>query len=135
MNAEVARILMGPISEVQPIRTAADAAIFLGSGALAVLATGFIAMRTRSPVWAFATICGVLLIVLASQYRRFATYPEIIAVAIVPILGSAFDNPFWNRRQGLRSVIRVVVLGSFLSCVPLGIGLSFLFTAGICHEL
>ena len=91
-----------------------------------MLAAGFIAMRARSPVWAFATVCGVLLIVLASQYRRFATYPEIIAVAILPIIGSAFDNPFWNHRQSLRSVIRVVVLGISYHYANWD-GLSFLF--------
>jgi len=110
LSAEVARVFMRPISELQPIRTARDAAIFIGAGALAVLAAGIIAVRARSPVWAFATVCGVLLIVLASHYRRFATYPEIIAVAILPIIASAFDSSFWNHRQSLRSAIRVVVL-------------------------
>ena len=127
LSAEVARVFMRPISELQPIRTARDAAIFIGAGALAVLAAGIIAVRARSPVWAFATVCGVLLIVLASHYRRFATYPEIIAVAILPIIASAFDSSFCNHRQSLRSAIRVVVLSIFLLSSPIGM-LSFLST-------
>jgi len=118
LSLDVARIFLGRIAEMQPIRSAGEAVAFLGGGVLAALAAGIIAVRARSPVWAFATICGVLLLVLASRYRRFATYPEVIALAILPIIASAFDSTFWNQRQGLRSTIRVASVAMFMLLLP-----------------
>ena len=85
MDAERARAFFGVLSEMQPIATLRDAGADLLQGALAVMVAAFIAMRTRSLLWAYVAAAASLAVVLGALHLRFATYPTIFAAAILPV--------------------------------------------------
>ena len=89
LNADQTQLFFGVISDMQPIESLSQLTGYLLDGALAVAAGAIIAARSRSPVWAFAVLCAALTIVLGYAHRRFATYPEIVAAAMLPVIISA----------------------------------------------
>lgn len=110
LSATDTRLFFGVISDMQPIVTAPEIAAYLGGGVLATLAAGVIAVQARSPVWGFAALCALLTIVLGVVHRRFATYPEIVAVAMLPVILSAFDDAPGRQPRTTLGAARLAVL-------------------------
>lgn len=113
-NAAAARIYVGGISEMQPISTFDDVGTLLMSAAILTAIAMVFAIRRRSFLWGYAVVCGVLMLALAVLHRRFATYPEIAAIGMLPIVLTAID-----RQKRLSAPVltaaRLAVLAVFLA--------------------
>lgn len=80
-----ARAFFGSINEMQPIRDLSSAILHLMTGALAVATALILARRQRSALWLYAALCGIVVLVLAVLYIRFAVYAQTIGAACAPI--------------------------------------------------
>jgi hypothetical protein len=114
LDAADTRLFFGAISDMLPIHTLPDILSFLATGVLAAIAAGAIAWRNRSPLWGYAALCAALTIVLGAIHRRFGTYPEIVAVAMLPVILSAADRFLERHRASSCAAIRVAILAAFL---------------------
>ncbi|HKS88927.1 MAG TPA: hypothetical protein VJR70_05765, partial [Stellaceae bacterium] len=114
VGAADAQAFFGAIAEMQPIRSAADAISLVGGGALATLAAGGIAWRARSPLWAYAALCGGLTVLLGLLHRRFATYPEIAVLAMLPVVLQAVDRASAWRSPPIRAALRLATIALFV---------------------
>lgn len=112
LDARDTRLFFGAISDMQPIRTLPDMLYFLSDGAIAAVAAGVIAIRHRSPLWAYAAFCAVLTIALGALHRRFDTYPEIVAAAMLPVIVSLLDDG--ERRRPVAAALRFAAIALFL---------------------
>ena len=122
LNKQDGRIFFGAISDMLPIRSPPAVGAFLMDGAIATIATAFFAIRERSPVWAFAALCATLTVLLGAWHRRFATYPEVVAVAMLPVVLSAFDLSLERRPGAAVITARLATVAAFLT-FPLSLAL------------
>jgi len=109
MNAEQARAFFGIISEMQPITTLRDAWADLLDGALATIVLLAIAVRTRSPLWAYGAIVGILVLALGAAHLRFVTYSIAFAAAVLPV-AATYCEPAFRRHA---ASVRIAVLAAF----------------------
>ena len=102
----------GAITEMQPVGGNARGIGLLMTGMLAVLSAIGLAWHRRSILWAYAAICGVVVVVLAEMYIRFLGYSEAIGALMLPVtvvfVGSLQNLP--DRRPLLRLAAVVVFL-------------------------
>jgi hypothetical protein len=114
LNAQDTRLFFGVIDEMTPIRTMNDIMFYLIDGLLAAIVTGVIAWRMRSPMWGYAALCAGLTIILGVSHRRFATYPEIVAAAMLPVIASLLHQPLLPRDRPVLTVRRFMAILLFV---------------------
>jgi hypothetical protein len=109
MDAARAQAFFGILSEMQPISTLHDAWADLLDGALAILVAAAIAIRARSPVWAYGALAGVLMLALGASHLRFVTYSIAFAAAMLPVAATYCDRLFERRA----AILRLALLAAF----------------------
>jgi hypothetical protein len=106
MSARDAAIIFSINPEMQPIRTAAGAAVYVMTGVLSAIAASVIAVRTQSFVWGFAALYASLTVALGVSELRFTMYNELIGVAALPVIMSAFDCALERRPAPFFDAVR-----------------------------
>lgn len=80
-----AAAFFGAIAEMQPMSTQPSHLVALLTPALAILLATGLAVRRRSLLWAYAALCGVVVLGLALMAFRFLGYAEAIGVLMLPV--------------------------------------------------
>lgn len=79
-----ARILFDKIAEMQPVDFPWGALGWLGPNLLAVLLLLVLAWHRRDSGWAYAALCGSIVLALAAHHLRFTAYATTIGAAALP---------------------------------------------------
>lgn len=105
------------ISEMRPIGDVSDAAQRLLNASVGVVMAGVLAWRRRDVLWAYAGVCGAVVIGLALAFIRFSAYAEALGAMAVPVAISAVDTSALagERRRLLRlALLAFVLVGPFV---------------------
>ncbi len=84
--APEAAAMFAAIEEMLPVRGWAQAVLFLGDGALALIFCLAMAWRGRSWTWAYAAGAVLFMLALGALHIRFATYATLAGAAVLPAL-------------------------------------------------
>jgi hypothetical protein len=105
------------INEMNALSSPADDVQFLVLGVFAVAVTTLLAIRRRSPGWAYAAFCAALLVLESILHRRFATYAACAGAALLPVAITMVNQRFDLRAPIVASASRIaLILG--LALVP-----------------
>lgn len=113
MGAAEAKAYYGVIAEMQPIVTAEGLCTFLLDGALATAVVVAVAVRTRSPQWAYGALCSVLILALGASHLRFSTYAAALGAATLP-LALAYCGALIRDREMMLTFARTATVGLFV---------------------
>jgi len=102
----------GTIAEMQPVGVNAHGIGLLMTGILAVLSAIGLAWHRGSVLWAYAAICGVVVVVLAAMYVRFLGYSEAIGALMLPITIALVNS--LQKPPIPQPVLRLAVVAVFL---------------------
>jgi hypothetical protein len=102
----------GAIDEMHPLPRTLAGALMLAPPLLAVACTAALAWQRRSLLWAYATLCGAVVAVLALQHIRFLAYGEAAASIMLPVVLDALSA---SRLPELaQSLLRPTAIAAFL---------------------
>ncbi len=113
MSPDEAKAYLGIINEMQPITTWQGVGAYLLDGGLATVIATIVAVRERSLRWAYAALCGVLIVALGASHVRFATYAAVLAAAMLPLALSYCDSALARLPDTMRMLARVGVASLF----------------------
>jgi hypothetical protein len=113
MSPDEAKAYLSIINEMQPVTTWEGASAYLFGGGLATVIASIIAVRERSLRWAYAALCGVLIVALGASHVRFATYSAAFAAAMLPLTLSYCGSALARLPDATRMLARVGVAGLF----------------------
>lgn len=122
MPADQALKFFSHITEMKPISDGGTFYGYAAGGVMAALVLALFAWAARAThaswLWAYAALCSAAVTVLSIQHIRFATYAELAACLVLPVLLGRLerlDGPRWIARPPLPSLARVGVILLFLS--------------------
>ncbi len=113
MSPDEAKAYLGIITEMQPITTWQGVSVYLLDGGLATVIASIVAVRERSLRWAYAALCGVLIVVLGASHMRFTTYVAALAAAMLPLAFSYCGTALARLPDTMRMLARVGVASLF----------------------
>jgi hypothetical protein len=113
LTPEQTQAMFGVISEMLPVATWRDALDELGLGALAVIVAAACALRRPTLLGGYATLCGVVILLLGALHLRFATYGAALGAGALPVAIAALQARLAARPRGL-ALARVATLAIFL---------------------
>ena len=100
----------GAISEMQPIPAAPRGLAMLAIGLAGTASAAIIAWRTRELPFAYAAVCGAVIVILAAHYIRFLGYAEAAGAVMLPIAMAHLGAPEVPQpRQALRRRAAIAV--------------------------
>jgi hypothetical protein len=104
--------MFGHVTEMLPVNSASEVLQYLLAGVLAARLLAWRALRHRSMVLAYVAMYAFALIVLGWTHVRFAAYPEIIAVIMLPIAIAQLERhaPAWRETPLAMARVALVVL-------------------------
>lgn len=117
MNGIHANAFAG-ISEMQPLRSAQDAALNLSIGLFGMVVAATFAVSCRSLLFAYTAVALAALLALAVLHRRFATYPACAGAAAVPVAVTMISHRLADRPPVWAAFARLSLL-VFLYTAPL----------------
>lgn len=79
-----ARALLRSVAEMRPVDTVEGAICWILPGLLAVVLLMTLAWRRRDSFWAYAALCGLIILALTARHVRFATYAALLGAAALP---------------------------------------------------
>lgn len=108
------------IVEMAPVRSFSGWLNYLFTGCLAVVALTILTIRHRAPILAYATLGGVILLVLGQMHVRFASYPEALGAVMLPVVVSLWADrvaawPAWRQPLPRMATIILFVLVPFVA--------------------
>ena len=97
---EVRAVFFDLVAEMQPMHGLADAALCLGTGALATAFALALALRRRSLLWLWVGFAGAATLALGALHLRFSLYASAFGAAALPIMLASVIR--WGERQSQR---------------------------------
>jgi hypothetical protein len=125
MSTADAQAFLGVIAEMMPIDTWHGAVANLSIGALATAMLAIMAVRHRSPLWAYGALCGGVMLILGLLHARFATYSEVLGAAVLPLALTECGRAFPRAWEAWHGALRVMVLILFFYAPRAGDLVSF----------
>jgi hypothetical protein len=113
LDPATARAFFADIAEMQPVRNAGEAGLFLLPGLVSAALLAAIAWRRRSLPWAYAAAVCAMAVALTAWHVRFAAFPAACTAAAMPVLLTRASR---LRRPAVRPAAR---LATFFACVLL----------------
>ncbi len=130
MSPSQARAFFDGILEMSPVQDLAGVAMHLLRGGLAVVFLTWLGWRERVPAALYAAGCGAVMVALAAQHVRFATYPATFAAGVLPVAIAQLMRSSLPDLTVAR--LRTGTIGVFLALPALaGFGLAALAPAGV----
>ena len=123
VNAEVTRIFVEGIQEMQPVASLPQAVGFLLDGAVATLLLVWFAVSRRSLLWAYSALCVGVMLVLGLRYLRFSTYPAAAAAVTLPVILTECTRLLALRPSTVQAAARIVVIALMILTYPASVGL------------
>jgi hypothetical protein len=108
-----ATAFFGAIVEMQPTYSRPSALVALVAPALAVLLAAGLAVRRRSLPWAYAALCGAVVLALAAMAFRFVGYAEALTALMLPVgvaLAAGLPSPARRLAAQLAALATVVAV-------------------------
>lgn len=119
MSPEDAAAFFSQIVEMQPVTDWASGVNSLATGVLACLVASVLEWRDRANpermgLWAYAVLCGVVLVALGVLHVRFAIYPAVAGALMAPVAVGRLARWHQQASGNWAVVARHAVLGCFL---------------------
>lgn len=114
LQPEQAQAFFGGITEMQPVRSVAEATDCLLAGALMTGLVLAIGVRRRAPVLLYAGLCGVAVVWSGSQHVRFSTYAALWGAALLPAATSWLMTVLSESRETVRVLARTAAIAVVL---------------------
>jgi hypothetical protein len=113
-------VMLGQVEEMLPVANIVQAPRLLLTGALAALLAAWLAVRRRSLLLGYVTVCAAILLAAGWSHSRFAAYPEAAGAIALPvaITLAGFATASW--RPAGQSLTRVSIIVLFLLVPCLG---------------
>jgi hypothetical protein len=117
------QVMFADIGEMQPVRSAAQWLQYLLTGTLGTVALTGLAIRRGNPVLFYAALCGAVTVALGWMHIRFASYPEALGAAMLPVIVTWWNNatvswPPARQSPARLGVIMLFALVPFVSELP-----------------
>ncbi|MEJ0020252.1 MAG: hypothetical protein WDN25_27615 [Acetobacteraceae bacterium] len=110
VEAAASQVFFADIAEMQPVRSWPDAVTFLLPGGFAAMVAAVVALRQRSFLWAYATACVVLLVLVAATHRRFSTYGACAGAIALPVAITLASACLRDRPPVVAAAVRLLLL-------------------------